>query len=79
MKIPSLNMVLVVLFIWLIWFVTPVDTPLFYAKKQEVVPGGVPDGGFPGGLPRGTMPGGGFPGGGMTGCSGVPDDDEVDI
>nr|GFB25616.1 hypothetical protein [Tanacetum cinerariifolium] len=68
MKIPSLNMVLVVLFIWLIWFVTRVDTPLFYAKKQEVVP----DGGFPGG----TMPGGGFPGGGMTGGSGVPDDDE---
>nr|GEW92381.1 hypothetical protein [Tanacetum cinerariifolium] len=71
MKIPSLNMVLVVLFIWLIWFVTPMDTPLLYAKKQEVVSGG----GFPGG----TMPGGGFLGGGMTGGGGVPDDDEVDI
>nr|GEW79560.1 hypothetical protein [Tanacetum cinerariifolium] len=51
----------------------------FYAKKQEVVPGGVPGGGFPGGFPGGTMPGGGFLGGGMTRGSGVPDDDEVDI
>nr|GEW50271.1 hypothetical protein [Tanacetum cinerariifolium] len=59
-------MVLAVLFIWLIWFLTPLDTLLFYAKKQEQVPGG----GFPGS----SMPGGGFPGGG-----GVPDDDVVSL